>query len=106
MKRLGDPDEGTARFIFQAALGIAAFCSVSSLALGLQGATVGAGVFLVLDLISLAVAFFIGRIYLALRRQRWQRELARPNAALEQLFDRARAEQASAEPAGDEHERT
>jgi hypothetical protein len=28
-----------------------------------------------------------------LRRQRWRKELERPNAALEQLFNRARREQ-------------
>ncbi len=87
------PSEGTARFIFQAAVGIASFCIVSSLALGLQTATLGAAIFLALAVISLGVAIRYGRIYAELRRRRWSRELARPNAALEQLFDHARAAQ-------------
>ncbi len=96
MSRFSHPtDEGTARFIFQAAVGVGLFCTVSSLALGFQAASLGAAVFLALAVISLGVALRYGRIYAELRRRRWSNELARPNAALEQLFDHARAEQAT-----------
>lgn len=87
------PSEGTARFVFQAAVGVGSFCTFSSLALGFQGASLGAAIFLALAVISLGVALRYGRIYAELRRRRWRNELARPSAALEQLFDHARAEQ-------------
>ena len=96
MNRFSNPsDEGTARFVFQAAVGVGLFCTVSSLALGFQAATLGAAVFLALAVISLGVTLRYGRIYAELRRRRWRTELARPNAALEQLFDHARAAQAA-----------
>jgi hypothetical protein len=89
-------DEGTARFAFQGAIGVGSFATLASLGLGLRGNTLGAAIFLVLALISLGALVYFGRIYLRLRRRRWQSELERPNAALQQLFDRARAEQAAA----------
>ncbi len=102
MRRLGrDLDEGTARFAFQGAIGVGTFATLASLGLGLRGSTLGAAIFLVLALISLGALAYFGRIYLRLRRVRWQGELERPNAALQQLFDRARAEQAAA-PAANE----
>jgi hypothetical protein len=95
-------DEGTARFAFQGAVGVGSFATLASLGLGLRGNTLGAAIFLVLALISLGMLVYFGRIYLCLRRRRWQTELERPNAALQQLFDRARAEQAAAPPASKE----
>jgi len=95
MRQLGRSlDEGTARFAFQGAIGVGSFATLASLGLGLRGNTLGAAIFLVLALISLGALVYFGRIYLRLRRRRWQSELERPNAALQQLFDRARAEQA------------
>jgi uncharacterized protein (DUF58 family) len=99
MRQLGRSlDEGTARFAFQGAVGVGSFATLASLGLGLRGNTLGAAIFLVLALISLGALVYFGRIYLRLRRRRWQNELERPNAALQQLFDRARAEQAVAPP--------
>jgi hypothetical protein len=103
MRRLGRGlDEGTARFAFQGAIGVGTFATLASLGLGLRGSTLGAAIFLALALISLGALVYFGRIYLRLRRRRWQSELERPNAALQQLFDRARAEQAAAPPAAKE----
>ncbi|MDQ2809395.1 MAG: hypothetical protein M3Z04_21175 [Chloroflexota bacterium] len=96
------PSEGTARFVFQAAVGVGSFCTLSSLVLGFQAATLGAAVFLALAVISLGVALRYGRIYAELRRRRWSHELARPSAALEQLFDRARAAQAAPGAGGED----
>lgn len=105
MNQFSNPsDEGTARFIFQAAVGVGLFCTVSSLALGFQAASLGAAVFLALAVISLGIALRYGRIYAELRRRRWRTELARPNTALEQLFDRARAEQAAPGPPGEDRD--
>ena len=103
MRQLGRSlDEGTARFAFQGAVGVGSFATLASLGLGLRGNTLGAAIFLVLALISLGALVYFGRIYLRLRRRRWQSELERPNAALQQLFDRARAEQAALPPASKE----
>ena len=87
-------DEGTARFAFQGAIGVGSFTTLASLGLGLRGNPLGATIFLLLALISLGSLVYFGRIYWRLRRRRWQRELERPNAALQQLFDRAREAQA------------
>lgn len=87
--------ESTARFIFQAAIGVGFFCVLASLFLGMRDAQVGAAIFLVLGIVSLGVIYRYGQLYFGLRRQRWAQELARPQAALEQLFERARAEQAA-----------
>jgi len=92
-------DEGTARFIFQAAIGVGSFCTMASLYLSMQGASLGAAIFLLLALIGLGTTIYAGRIYFRLRRQRWNKELEQPNAALEQLFARARADQSPAPPA-------
>src|SRR3954452_21740221 len=86
-------EEGTARFIFQAALGIGSFCIMAAMILGLRDVQIGAGIFLLLALIGLGAAFYYGRVYVRLRQRRWDQELARPQEALDQLFARARAEQ-------------
>jgi hypothetical protein len=98
MRRRGltAPAEGTARFIFQAAIGVGSFCIMGSLILSAQESQVGAALFLILALISLGVIYYYGRIYLRLRGERWKQELERPQQALEQLFERARAEQEAA----------
>ncbi|HUS15911.1 MAG TPA: hypothetical protein VM536_12975 [Chloroflexia bacterium] len=101
MPRPGAPlDEGTARFIFQGAVGVGSFCTLASLFLGFQRISLGAAIFLILALLGLGAAIYYGRIYAALRRGRWSQELQQPAAALEQLFDRARADG----PDGDAHD--
>ena len=82
------------------AIGVGSFATLASLGLGLRGNPLGATIFLLLALLSLGSLVYFGRIYLRLRRRRWQRELERPNVALQQLFDRARAEQAESPPPG------
>jgi len=85
-------DENTARFVFQAAIGVGLFCTGASLWLGLHENSPGAAVFLLLGLISLGVVARYGTRYRRIRNVRWQQELEGSNAALEQLFTSARAD--------------
>lgn len=99
----GTPTEGTARFCFQAAIGIGLLCIGASLLLGFEARQIGAAIFLALTLIDLVAVYYFGRLYLSLRQQRWSHELERPEQALTQLFDRARAEHEHTEaPAGED----
>ena len=84
------PDEGTARFIYQGAVGVGLVCVLASLVLGFRQEQLGAAVFLGLALLSLAAVVYFGRRYAALRRVRWTRELDPQQAALDRLFDQAR----------------
>lgn len=107
MSRLtrGPQDEATARFMFQAAIGVGLFAALASLVIGLRGGGLGAAIFLALALISLGVMAWAGRSYFALRRLRWQRELDQADTPLRQLFDRARAEAAAASPPPEDPDR-
>lgn len=90
-------EENTARFVFQGAIGVGLFCTGASLWLGLQENSIGGAVFLLLGFISLGVVARYGFIYRRIRNDRWQQEIERSNAAMEQLFTRARAEAAHTE---------
>jgi hypothetical protein len=94
-------EENTARFVFQGAIGVGLFCTGASLWLGLQENSMGGAVFLLLGFISLGVVARYGTLYRRIRNVRWQQELERSNAAMEQLFTHARAEAEHKEEDGD-----
>lgn len=99
------PEESSARFIFQAAIGVGSFCLMAVLVLGANGSQAGAVLFFVLALISLGVLYRYGHRYLALRQQRWARELEHSRWAMEQLLDRARHQQAADAPGAADEEK-
>ena len=84
-------DEQTARFGFLGAIGVSTLCGAASLWLGLKGQREGAALFLLLALLGLVVSAGFRRIYHGLRRVRWQQELRRSQAALDDLLHAAPA---------------
>src|SRR6476469_8025538 len=79
-------DEQTARFGFLGAIGLSTLCGAASLWLGLKGQREGAALFLLIALLSLVAMMWFRRIYHGLRRVRWQQELRRSQAALDDLL--------------------
>jgi hypothetical protein len=79
-------DEQTARFAFLGSIGLSTLCGAASLWLGLGGRRDGAALFLLLAVLSLVATGWFRRVYHGLRRIRWQQELLRSQARLDDLL--------------------
>ena len=82
--------EPTARFTSVAACGLSLFATVAAIVLGMRQLQAQAALFLALAFIGCLITVISYRRYAALRKQRWQTELAGTENELNQVLNHTR----------------
>ena len=82
--------EPTARFTSLAACGLSLFAAVAAIVLGMRQLQAQAALFLALALVGCLITIITYRRYAALRKQRWQTELAGTENELNQVLNHTR----------------